>query len=175
MKKTISMIICIILFSFASIANADYPTYLNGDRNLIFCDGHMGTAWYVDRRTLVVQKYEPPQYIIAINLVTAQSAYGNVVNFYDNGKGKITNVQTIRFFYNWDLREMYVDRTGTDEWKYLLPHGSWAETGIFQPAGETAFYLAYKMKFYGSKSFYDTFLKKSHPVYLYSDSFYEKI
>ncbi len=64
---------------------------------------------------------------------------------------KITEVRRARFFYNWDLREMYVDSTGKDGWRFLPPLGSWAETGVSMPAGETAFYLAYKMKFYGSK------------------------
>jgi len=173
MKKFFSILVCTLLLSITTIAYADYPTYLNGDRNLILCDGHMGTAWYVDRTSLVVQKYAPPQYIIAVNIVTASSAYNNDADFYNGGKGKIQNVKTVRFFYNWDLREMYFDTTGHDGWKYLAPHGSWAESGINMPAGEIAFYLAYKMKFYGSKPFYDSFLGKSS--YIYRDSFYYKI
>jgi hypothetical protein len=30
------------------------------------------------------------------------------------------------------------------DWRYLKPRGSYAETGISMPAGEIAFYLAYK-------------------------------
>ena len=29
-------------------AFANYPTHLYGDKNFILCDGHMGSAWYVD-------------------------------------------------------------------------------------------------------------------------------
>ncbi|SDZ76511.1 hypothetical protein SAMN05660648_00442 [Selenomonas ruminantium] len=173
LKRIVLTVFSLLLLSLASVANANYPTYLNGDRNLILCDGHMGVAWYVDRTTLNVEKYAPPQYIISVNIVTATSAYGNEQDFYSGGKGKITEVRRARFFYNWDLREMYVDSTGKDGWRFLPPLGSWAETGVSMPAGETAFYLAYKMKFYGSKKFYDSFLKKS--ICPYGDEFYARI
>lgn len=126
-----------------------YPDYLNGDSNYILCDGHMGYAWYVDRSSLTVQKYEPPQYIIAVNVVTVPNA--------DRGNTAISEVRTYRFFYNSDLGQMYVDSRLNDNWRYLDPNGCWAETGIVMPAGEIAFALAYHMKFYGvySDSFYD--------------------
>ncbi|WP_027396247.1 hypothetical protein [Anaerovibrio lipolyticus] len=160
MKKIVLMILSLLLLSFAAMASANYPTYLNGNRNLILCDGHMGSAWYVDRTTLNVEKYNPPQYIISVNIITASSAYNNVNDFYNGGEGKITGVRQARFFYNWDLREMYFDTTGKDGWRFLPPSGSWAETSVFMPAGETAFYLAYKMKFYGRKVFNDEFYEK---------------
>ncbi|BEU88937.1 hypothetical protein TAMA11512_24010 [Selenomonas sp. TAMA-11512] len=37
--------------------------------------------------------------------------------------------------------------------KYITPAGSMAETGHYFP-GETAFYLAYRMKFYGGRQWY---------------------
>ena len=48
-----------LLFLFLAVAtfpsaHANYPTYLNGDRNFILVDGHMGTAWYVNRSSLAV-------------------------------------------------------------------------------------------------------------------------
>lgn len=51
-----------------------YPVYLNGDRNYILCDAYKETAWYLDRSSLNVQKYDPPQYIIAVNVVTVPDA-----------------------------------------------------------------------------------------------------
>lgn len=88
-----------------------------------------------------MQKYAPPQYIIAVNVCQVNNA--------DKGNTAISRVFTQRFFYNWDLRRMYVDRDGNSNWRYLSPNGSWAETGIAMPAGEMAFYLAYNMRFYG--------------------------
>jgi hypothetical protein len=68
---------------------------------------------------------------------------------------------------------MYIDTTGRDGWRFLSQTGSWAETGIYMPAGEIAFYLAYKMKFYGSKQYYDSYLGKYTTVF--GDEFYESI
>ena len=130
---------------------AAYPVHLGGNPNYILCDAHMGVAWYVDRSSLVVQKYAPPQYIIAVNVVRTYDA--------DKGSTVIQGVDTKRFFYNIDLQQMYVDRNGTDNWHYLDPNGSWAATGVSMPAGEIAFALAYGMQVYG----------------IYDNSFYSRI
>ena len=50
----------------------------------------MGTAWYVDRTSLTVQKYDPPIYMIAINVVRVDQA--------DEGNTSIADVKTSRFF-----------------------------------------------------------------------------
>lgn len=128
-----------------------YPVYLNGDRNYILCDAYKETAWYLDRSSLNVQKYDPPQYIIAVNVVTVPDA--------DRGGTDINGVRTFRFFYNYELKRMYVDLSLTDAWRYLDPNGDWATTDISLPVGELSFALAYNMKFYDS----------------YDDSFYGRI
>ena len=173
MKRIAVLFLGLFVFAASSVAFANYPTYLNGNRDLILCDGHMGMGYYVDRTSLVVQKYEPPQYIIAVNVVTAVSAIGDERDFYAGGRGTITNVRTMRFFYNWDLRQMYVGPVENDNWRFIPPTGSWAENGVSMPAGEIAFYLAYHMKFYGSKPFYNAFLKRD--VAVYNDEFYARI
>ena len=83
MKKIFSMCLFMLVMVIGSVASANYPTHLNGNANYILVDGHMGTAWYVDKSSLVVQKYEPPQYIIAVNVVSASSAYDER-DFYQN-------------------------------------------------------------------------------------------
>ena len=149
MKK----ILFLLLFLFLAVTTspttfANYPAYLNGDRNFILVDGHMGTAWYVDRSSLAVQSYNPPSYIIAVNVISAQSAIDDVQDFYNGGEGAAIGIKTYRFSYDWDSRSMYVDR-GYQGWEYLNPWGCWAETGIRMPAGEMAFALAYGLRFYG--------------------------
>ena len=90
MKKIFSMCLFMLVMVIGSVASANYPTHFNGNANYILVDGHMGTAWYVDKSSLVVQKYEPPQYIIAVNVVSARSAYDDERDFYQNGgRGKI--------------------------------------------------------------------------------------
>ena len=67
-------ILLLSLFLFLAMTTspttfANYPTYLNGDRNFILVDGHMGVAWYVDRSSLKVNQYLPPHYIIMIPVI----------------------------------------------------------------------------------------------------------
>ena len=172
MKK----ILFLLLFLFLAVAAlpsayANYPTYLNGDRNFILVDGHMGIAWYVDWSSLVVQSYEPPSYIIAVNVISAQSAIDDVQDFYHGGEGTVTGIKTYRFSYDWGSRRMYAD-SGSQGWKYLNPWGCWAETGIRMPAGAMAFALAYGLRFYGEfeKEAYDGTMY--HP---FGDNFYDAI
>lgn len=173
MRRLLSIVLLLSVLVMSSVAFANYPRYLNGDENFILIDGHMGTGWYVDRTSLEVQDYDPPQYIIAVNVISARSAIDDEKDFYNGGMGVITGVSTKRFFYNWDSRQMYIDRDGNSDWRYLDPNGSWAETGIAMPAGEMAFALAYGLKFYGGKQFYNTFLHKM--TCPFSDSFYSAI
>ena len=137
--------------AFWSTVSADYPKFLGDDPNYILCDGQMGVGWYVDRSSLNVEKYDPPQYIISVDVVTVNDA--------DRGNTDIRESKTFRFFYNSDLGQMYIDQDGNDNWRYLDPNGSRAATGVSMPAGEIAFALAYRMKFYG----------------IYGDSFYAGI
>jgi hypothetical protein len=164
-----SIVVCIMLLlvqvTSTVFAYNPYPTYLGDDHNFILCDGHMGTAWYVDRTSLTVQKYDPPIYMIAINVVRVDQA--------DEGNTSIADVKTSRFFYNYDSQKMYFDKDGTSNWVYLPPQGSWAETGIRMPAGEIAFALAYNLKFYGGRAWYNQFLHRSTVVF--DDSFYDRL
>lgn len=142
MKKLIISFMAVFMLMISTAFASPYPDHLNGDPNYILCDGHMGVAWYVDRSSLNVQKYAPPQYIIAVNVVTVPDA--------DKGSMAISQVKTYRFFYNSDLVRMYLDRNLNDDWSYIAPNGSWAQTGIVMPTGEIAFALAYNYKFYGN-------------------------
>lgn len=167
MKKIISVlaVMFVMLTAAVAMASSNYPDHLAGDDNFIICDGHMGTAWYIDRSSLVVEKYEPPQYIIAVNVVTVDNA--------DRGNTEINKVRTFRFFYNSDKCEMYVDRDNNDNWRYLKPLGSWAESGVSMPAGEIAYALAYNVKFYGSKKWYDSHFGKYSNAF--ADEFYRNL
>lgn len=166
----------IIIFSNSSNTSfANYPTHLNGDKNYILVDGHMGVAWYVDRSSLKVKQYLPPHYIITIEVVSAESAINDVNDFYSGGRGIITGRKLYHFAYHWDSKHMYLGDDsdyGAADWKYIDPRGSWADTGIIMPAGEMAFALAYNMKFYGTLTIrYSD--GTTYPVY--SDDFYSRI
>ena len=154
MKKLLLLITLIfsIFFSNSAIAGGIYADHLNGDPNFILVDGHMSSAWYIDRSSLVVQKYAPPQYIIAVNVIT--------VNNYERGNRSISKVTTMRFLYNWSTKDMFIDRNLNNNWRHLRPNGPWSDTGIVRPAGEMAFYLAYNLKFHGN--FASNFYKSAY-------------
>ena len=97
MKKLLFSLfaVCMCLFCGTFTANASYPsfpTHLNGDSNFILLTGtpQSGTAHYADRSSLVVEKYEPPQYIIDINVCSVPKA--------DRGYTDISRVQTYQLF-----------------------------------------------------------------------------
>lgn len=136
----ILMAFCTLLISGTALAS-DYPKYLGGDPNFILVDAKMGTGWYVDRSSLVVQKYAPPSYAIAVNVCTVPDT--------DRGSTAISQVKTYRFFYNWNYRSMYVNQDG--QWISLDPSGPWSKNGIVLPAGRLAFRLAYNMDFYNTR------------------------
>lgn len=150
-RRVLQVVILLICCSIASIAFASgYPDYLGGNRNLLFCGGHMGTGWYVDKTSLVVQEYNPPKYQIAVNVLQVNDA--------DRGNTSYS-VHTVYWRYDWNTRKMYRSNTGYNNWHYVPPTGSLAETG-HEFSGEMAFYLAYHMKFYGSKTYWNDFLQK---------------
>ena len=150
MKKWLLLVVafCCFVFSGFNTANANYPVHLNGDPNFILVDGHMGTAWYLDRSSLNVQKYAPPHYIIAVNIVSVRNA--------DRGNSDINSVTTKRFLYNWNTRDMYVERNlNASDWRYLRPNGSWAETGVTMTYWRNGILSCVYLKFYGSMSYFN--------------------
>ncbi len=172
LRSIISVFLGLLMCLFASVAAA-YPTHLNGDPNYILVDANKDVGYYVDKTSLNVQQYAPPCYIISINVVSAVSTSYTPTDFsIKNWSGRITGVQTYRFFYNYDDTAMYYDTTGHDGWEKLSPLGSWADTGIRRPAGEMAFYLAYNMKFYGAYKWSGNGLKN---VVVYDKSFYDRV
>lgn len=138
LKKKISIISVVLLLLLSTTAFAGpYQNYLNDDPNLPLCDGHMGTAWYVDLSSAVVNLYNPPHYIIGVNVITVDADAGYVV------KG----TKAYQFKYNYNTQQMYVmDSTGN--WQYIRHNGSWAECGVVEPAGKIAFQQAYNTPFY---------------------------
>lgn len=150
-RRILCVVFGLLLMMVSSVAFANYPTYLNGDTNYILAHGHQGVGTYVDKTSLNVQEYNPPEYIIAINVITAYSADGSQNGLYNGGEGKIADVTTERYLYNYDKRTMYglSGTTGEGKLRYLDPNGPMA---VVRPAivGEMAFYLAYGIPFYSS-------------------------
>lgn len=139
-RHIISLIMSMLVIFTASTALAyqPYAQYLNGYPNFKLCDGHMGTAWYVDLSSLNVNLYDPPTYIIGVNVLAADA---------DNNYA-VSNITTYRFQYNYTQQTLYVENPNTGSWRYIDPDDCWAETGIVLPAAKIAFYQAYGIPFY---------------------------
>ncbi|WP_346687494.1 hypothetical protein [Megamonas hypermegale] len=146
MKKTVDCIIIltILMISSVCLAASAKEIYFNGDKNYIQYDSGMGRIWYVIVNTVNVQKYNPPEYIVAIDVVQ--------VNPENNTMGK---PWTVRFLYNYDLQKMYIESYNPDNrtyyWDYLKNpqesvkyHVSSVPIGM----GELVFAIAYNMSFY---------------------------
>ncbi|MCH3951817.1 MAG: hypothetical protein LKE33_12925 [Acidaminococcus sp.] len=105
--------ICLLMVGGTASAGANYPDHLGGDSNFICVDGHMGYGFYLDRSSLVVEEYNPPEYRIAVNVCEVENPAYNTA---------IGRVFTNEFAYNWTSRRMYVNSNG--RWRYLDPNGS---------------------------------------------------
>lgn len=176
MKKMILCITCLCCMIFANgvvfadqiaplstygyFANA--PRFLGGDSNFICIEVFQGYGFYLDKSSMYVEKNEPPQHIIAVNICMVPDVY--------KGSTTIAKVKTERFFYNTDLKQMYYDKGGNYDWKLINPAGPIAETSVVMPAGEMAFYLTYHKKFYGKYSHYSSLYGRYIPNF--TDDFY---
>ena len=121
--------------------------------NYIFFGGvGTGVSVYIDRRSLDVQQYSPPNYIISFKKIfySVQPDLEKKLGNY-----KITTSYAIdRYKYNFNERKMYVEylyRNGKldTHWEYIEPtkSGTSGQRSIVS-GGEIIFYLAYNMSFY---------------------------
>lgn len=170
MKQAVRILVVFFVFVVAVIGVGQakvYPKYFDDNQDLILITGRMGLAFYVDRSSLVVEEYEPPQYIITVNVVRIEFPQKREPNGELSRKGaEIVAVDPYRFFYNYDKQLMFIDKNRTDNWLYL-PARDPSERGlpVGRLAGEMAFALAYNMSFYGKKMYsYDDFYPKGVKV-----------
>lgn len=149
LRKFFSLILMLGVILSTSVAMADYPKYLNGDRNYVLVDGTQGTAWYAVRNSLNVERYNPPNYIISINIVVVDNA--------DRGNTKIRGSKIHRFYYDWEFKKAYI-QADDGSLSMLDPNAKGFRRTAMADRAEIVFYLAYKKKFWGScsENFYPT-------------------
>ena len=151
--------------------------YFNGDKNYIYCGASMGAGYFVDINSIVVEKYAPPIYILAIDVLSAGNYYSK------NGTAKLGRRYTDRFMYDYSTKKMYrytpdggqymklryenhyrgrndslskeklkmTNEIDWDSnWTLVDPDVFYGEGAVFPTVGEIAFALAYNLKFHGS-------------------------
>ena len=143
LKKIFSAILALSILLFSSVAMADYPKYLNGDKNYVLVDGIQGRAWYAVRNSLNVERYNPPNYIISINIVSVGNA--------DRGNTEIAGSNIHRFAYDWEYKKAYLVKND-GSLSMLNPNAKGFRQTAMADIAELVFYLAYKKKFWGSCS-----------------------
>lgn len=139
MKKLLLGFIMLLNFLVLGIASADYPDYLNGDRNCPIVGGHMGYGMYLVKNSIKIVSNNSDMCVLTFDTIGVPNAdRGNVYNY---------NRTKVAYEYDKKLVKMYAG-TG-DKKRYIKPIGSSAETGHFFP-GELAYYYAFGEKFYAA-------------------------
>ena len=163
--KLVFGVILTALVALMPIAQAyDWQSHYNGDPHYPMVWGHTQTAKYIDKTSLNVQKYDPPYYVIAVAVFYAP----------DGGYGTMNAYHVERFYYDIDCREMYYyNHHGNGNWIYFHPTYSFTENGERRDTGEAAFYIAYRMKFYGARKWKNDYNDEYSDVF--SNDFYDKL
>lgn len=140
------MMIAANCFAFFKVDNEQAileDMYSNPYNYIYYGAASTGFSFYYYKPSVDVQKYEPPNYIIAIRSLTRHTVPGE----------NITSDRIIRFKYNYDSRKMWIETRDEDSknliWKDVDPTKSknYHDDNLVA-AGEVLFYLAYKMSFF---------------------------
>ena len=175
MKRSFMLALwAMLLLSAAALANP-YPATLDNG-NLVLVDGGMGVGRYADRTSVAVERYAPPNYQIAINLVmvTFSEDYWRQHKSYIGGPYRIGDVFTVRFRYHWGRKSIaYQSRNQWQDWDINRDYSHAEGEPMIPNTAEVAFVSAYNMKFFGDKTGYSPVLKRQRRII--NDSLYRAL
>ena len=145
--KTLILFLISVLISSTTFAASFADKFLDGDSRYIEVGGSMGNGFFIDRESVDVELYDPPIYIISMEMILV------------SGRSKLhSQPVSISFKYDYENRKIYkFDQNGNEF--YIDPDVYYGEgTGYQIPAAELAFAIAYNLKFYGNmdQNFYDS-------------------
>ena len=166
-------LITLLLLSAAAFAN--YPATLDNG-NLVLVDAGMGVGRYADRSSVAVERYAPPDYQIAINLVSVNFSddYWRQHETYIGGPYTLGDVFTLRFRYHWGRKSIaYQFGQQWQDWDINRDYSHAEGDPMIPNTAEVAFVSVYNMKFFGDKTGYSPVLKKQRRVI--DDSLYRAL
>ena len=166
-------LITLLLLSAAAFAN--YPATLDNG-NLVLVDAGMGVGRDADRSSVAVERYAPPDYQIAINLVSVNFSddYWRQHETYIGGPYTLGDVFTLRFRYHWGRKSIaYQFGQQWQDWDINRDYSHAEGDPMIPNTAEVAFVSAYNMKFFGDKTGYSPVLKKQRRVI--DDSLYRAL
>ena len=169
-------VLAMLMITAVCYAESMYPATLDNG-NLVLVDGHMGVGQYADRSSVAVQRYNPPDYQLSINIVnvTFSEEHYRVHHSYHNCPYTYGNVLTLSFRYNWDRKSVsrqHYDGTWAD-WNINRDNSHADGNPLVPNTAEVAFVSAYKMRFYNTTMGYSPTLKRYFRVI--SEDFYRTL
>lgn len=153
MKKLTIVLALLLVALTSSLASASDSDFKDGDYNYPYVSGmSTGNVWYLNIRSMAIEKYEPPYYVLSADIIRTFWP-GRL----DEPQYTVLSTERYRFFYNYNDRKMYVDvgKPGQENWKYLDPTHWFHENEYVGRMGESVWYMAYRMKFYGDREYPD--------------------
>ena len=165
MRSVMLALWALLLLSAAALANP-YPATLDNG-NLVLVDGGMGVGRYADRTSVAVERYAPPNYQIAINvvMVTFSEDYWRQHKSYIGGPYSIGDVFTVRFRYHWGRKSIaYQSRNQWQDWDINRDYSHAEGDPMIPNTAEVAFVSAYSMKFFDDKTGYSPVLKQQRRI-----------
>ncbi len=163
MMRLLALTALLLMMSAVAFANI-YPAALDNGM-LVLVDGGMGVGRYADRSSVSVERYEPPFYQIAINVVpvTFSDDYWRQHDTYVGGPYTIGEAYTLHFRYYWGSKSVsFRWHSWGDGWRDwdINRDNSHAEGEPLIPyTAEVAFVSAYNIRFFDGKTGYSPVLK----------------
>ena len=147
LKKVLLLVLAVVIIQGATTAECAPSQFLFGDENYIYCTGHTGVLFYADKSSVDIMEYDPPEYMIAIDVVAASDMYKRSKIDLEPDRTYISEPKTYIFLYDSDNKEIYIWNEEKQEWKFVKPDGAWADSGIPLSVSRLAFKIAYGIKF----------------------------
>ncbi len=172
--KITMLTLATLLLSVVASANP-YPTTLDNG-NLVLVDGGMGVGRYADRSSVAVEQYAPPNYQIAISMVsvTFSDEYWRQHDTYVGGPYRMGESFLLRFRYNWDRKSVaYIRGDNWQDWDINRDYSHAEGEPLIPNGAEVAFVSAYNMRFFGDKTGYSPVLKQQRRII--DDSLYRAL
>lgn len=141
------LLITTTAMAFSRVSNSEeilHDMYASPSKYIRYGGASTGLTFLIDKTSVNVHKYAPPQYIIAARKIT----------HYNNGQHgeAIEADEIIRYAYDYNTKKMYIEErgnNGSNAWRYITPAASKSyHDDNLVSAGEILFYLAYNMSFY---------------------------
>ena len=164
MKKFLVLLMMFLMiasncFAIGNVVNSDeilYEMYSNPQNFICIGSGGTGYIIYLDKSSVNVCEYNPPHYLIkfrTIGLSYAPKKEG--LTYGPKGERAVRDFYRY-YYYNYNTRRMYekiYDSNGNSNKEEYINESTYEKwTNSNKPwlnGGEVAFYLAYKMNFYG--------------------------